>query len=462
MPRETLAELRARIAELESSNAALTTQNAALAEQRAAAAAAAPTVVVAAAPAGPRRPAGFVGRQILAGVLVVIGVLLTPAALVLQFAQQQVTDTDAFVAAYAPLAESPEVQSAIADAVVDAVNQNVDLEAVTGGVIAGIQAADPTGLSGALGFVKGPIVEGVNGLIRWGVESIVTSEWFPTVWESCLRLTHSQLNAVLRGDDNAFATIRGDDIALQLGPVIALLKQQLVANDVAFANLIPDDLVIEVPLGTVAGIGQIKTFYAVGLAVGTWMPIIAAAFLVAGIAVAPRRRNWVMGTSIALGVVAILLGVALGIGRSALTSLGVLTPESLGFVFDAATSTLGSALVAIGVIAVVGILAAWFAGPWRPARAARRGLDHFPSIARERLALDNGFSRFLTRYREGVYWVVIGAAVVTIVFFRPLTVGVVIVTVVLAVLVLLLVETFRSPALGAAAEPEGAAAVTTP
>jgi hypothetical protein len=460
MPRETLTDLRDRIAELENRNDALATRLDTLAIENASLAAAPPAppiiVVPPAIPSAPRRPPGFLGRQILAGILVVLGVILTPVALVLQFAQQQISDTDAFVAAYAPLAESPAVQAAIADAVVNAVNENIDLDAITSGIIAGIQAADPTGLSGALNLARGPIVDGINSAIRWGVESVVTSEWFPTVWESCLRLTHSQLNAVLRGDENAVATIRGDDIALQLGPVIGLLKEQLVANDISFANLIPDNLSIEVPLGTVTGIGQIKTFYAVGLAVGTWLPLLAAAFLIGGIAVAPRRRNWVMGTSIALGLLAIVIGVVLSIGRSAVTSVGVMSPDALGFIFDAATATLGAMLLAMGAIAVIGIFAAWLAGPWRPARATRRAFDYYPAMGRARLALTNPFSRFLERYRELTYWVVIGAVVVTVVFWRPINIGVVIVAAILGAIVVLAAETFRS---STAPDPVGASPV---
>lgn len=451
MPRETLAELKARIAELEDRNDALATRIETLADENATLAtrAAAPppppvVVTVAPAPARPRRPAGFIGRQILAGVLVVLGVVLTPVALVLQFAQQQVTDTEVFVATYAPLAEQPEVQQVLTDAITEAVTSSLPIDEITRGVIAGIQTVDPTRLSLGLNLFEGQIVEGINGLIRLGVESVVTAEWFPEVWEQTLRFSHAQLNATLRGDPSSIATINGDDFGLQLGPVVAYVKDYLLNSGFSVASAIPDDLDIAVPIGTVTGLGQVKTFYSLGLAVGTWLPIVAAALLVAGIAVAPRRRSWVMGTSIALGVVAVLIGITLGLGRSTLTSLGILTPESLGLVFDAATAALGATLLAIGAIAVIGIVAAWLAGPSRPARAARRGLEHFPSIARDRLALTNPFSRFLERYRDLVYWIIIAAVILTIVFFRPLTIWVVIVAVVAAAILLLIAETFRA------------------
>ncbi|OJX67912.1 MAG: hypothetical protein BGO95_06015 [Micrococcales bacterium 73-13] len=168
-----------------------------------------------------------------------------------------------------------------------------------------------------------------------------------------------------------------------------------------------------------------------------------------------------MGASIALGAVTALLAIGLAIGRIATTSNGALGPDALNVLFDAATGALRTTLIALGAIAVIGIFAAWLAGPWRASAATRRALDRLPSIARRRLHPTNAFSRFLTRRRALVYWVVIAAVVVTVVFFRPLTIGVVVVAALLGAVVLLAVETFRSPseqpAAPAPVAPAGAA-----
>jgi len=480
--RETLAQLRARIDELEERNATLAQENATLAEREAALADRASALAdqetalrdrVATqsrleiagldtpadagtrpagrgtGPAGPRR-AAHVGRSILAGVLVVLGLIVTPVALVVDFAQAQVTDTETFVAAYAPLAESPAVQEAITDAVTTAIDRSVDFEALTGGLVDGLQQLElPRFVSSSLDLLRAPLVEGVNALVRWGVSSIVTSEWFPTVWEQTLRLTHSQLMAVLRGDPNAIAQISGDSVSLQLGPVVAVLRDQLVSSGVTLAQLIPADLDVSIPLADIEGIGNARTFYALAVASGVWLPIIAAALLIGGIAVAPRRRGWVLGTSIALGAIAILFAIALSVGGSAVITLGFLNPDALGFIFGSATGALTTAIAALITVSIVGILAAWFVGPSRLAARARAGAGRFPAIARRRLALTNPVSRGLTRYRSALLWLIGAAAVVTIVFFRPLTVGAVLVTVLIAIVLVLVVEIFRSSAVAA-------------
>jgi len=475
MARETLAELRTRIAELEERNADLADANAALAQERSALVDANAALADRAAtrsrieiqgagagldapPGGRTRPAGegggasgrrgaaHVGRSVLAGILVVLGLIVAPLALVVDFAQAQVTDTETFVAAYAPLAESPEVQAAISDAVVAAVNQSIDIEMLTGGIVDGLQQLELPGfVSDSLDLLRGPLVDGVNALVRWGVDSVVTSEWFPTVWEQTLRLTHSQLMAVLRGDPNAIAQISGDSVSLQLGPVVSVLREQLVTSGVTIAQLIPNDLDISIPLADVQGIGNVKTAYALAVASGIWLPIIAAALLIGGIAVAPRRRGWVMGASIALGVTAILFAIGLSVGRGVVAaSSGMLSAAALERMFDAATGALVVTIAAVIAVAVIGVAAAWLAGPSRLAARARAGIDRFPSIARHRLALTNPVSRFLQRHRGLAFWLIGAAVVVTIVFFRPLTVGVVIVAVLLGVVLLVLVDVFRA------------------
>src|SRR4051794_23613667 len=51
------------------------------------------------------------GWTVLAAVLIVLGCLMAPLAVVTGWAKSTLTDTDAFVATYAPLARNPEVQS---------------------------------------------------------------------------------------------------------------------------------------------------------------------------------------------------------------------------------------------------------------------------------------------------------------------------------------------------------------
>ena len=67
------------------------------------------------------------GWTLLATALIVIGAVLAPVATVASWARVQLTDTNSFVAAYAPLANDPAVQKFVTDATVEVIQQNVDI-----------------------------------------------------------------------------------------------------------------------------------------------------------------------------------------------------------------------------------------------------------------------------------------------------------------------------------------------
>ena len=449
MARETLAQLRKRIAELEAELDRVRSESAALRP--------APLAQ------GPERaPRRRLGRRIVAGVLVVLGVVLTPVALLVQFADAQLTDTDRFVATYAPLAEAPAVQDAVATAIVDGIESAIDFDAVIGGVFDGIrQLGLGDEVAAGLELFRGAAVEGVKGGLAQLVDGLVTSEVFPAVWEQTIRVTHDQLNATLRGEARALGAVADDTIAIQLGPVLDFARGQLAENGLGFvAQFLPEGADVAIPVAEVSGIGQVRALYALAVALGVWLPIVAALLLVVGIAVAPSRRRWALGASIALGAVAALLGIALGIGRSATTAAELLGPDALGVLYDTAVGPLAGTVFALGAIAFVGIVTAWLLGPSRTAAATRRALDHGPAIVRRRLALTNPASRFLERHRTPILWLVAGAVVVTVVFFRPLTIGVVIVAVVVGGALLVLVELLRTQSASAASAEEPLADAT--
>lgn len=92
---QTIEELQARIAELEAENTRLASQP------------------------EDTKPLPTVGKQrwrpIVAVVLIVLATLLTPVATIAGWSRIALTNTDAFVRVYAPLAKDPQVQQYIVD-----------------------------------------------------------------------------------------------------------------------------------------------------------------------------------------------------------------------------------------------------------------------------------------------------------------------------------------------------------
>ena len=118
IPVDEVALLRSRLEALEAENARLRTV----------------TATTVAPPPHRRRP----GRATAAVVLILVGALLAPVAVVAVWARGLVEDTDRYLATVAPLSEDPQIQSAVTNrlttAIVEAVNLEDLAETATGAV----------------------------------------------------------------------------------------------------------------------------------------------------------------------------------------------------------------------------------------------------------------------------------------------------------------------------------------
>ncbi|HMR48777.1 MAG TPA: hypothetical protein PKE40_05905 [Arachnia sp.] len=283
-----------------------------------------------------KKPSG--GVRFLAGLLLVLGALGASASLVAIEARQIVADPDLIVAAAGPLARDPEFQEtvvvAISTPVVDAVRDALPLS-----------------------------LPGLEGLVASAVGEVVSSEQFASLWEETLRVGHAQLTRTLTRPDEALFTV--DDagvIQLQLRPIVATARQQLVETGVPLADRIPDvegevritqsDLAARVP-GYLVLLDRLAVLL-------PWVSgaLLAVALLLPGWRL---RRLGVAGFLVALSAV----GVIAGIGWASRLVVGIAArwaqASTIQSGLDLVTASLRSGLwwmAAIG--AVVGVVA-WIA-----------------------------------------------------------------------------------------------------
>jgi hypothetical protein len=78
------------------------------------------------------------GRSVAAIICVVLAALLTTPAAIAYWGQRTLNDTQRYVDTVGPLVNSPEVQDVIATRVTDAIEQQVDIEAILNDVFAGV------------------------------------------------------------------------------------------------------------------------------------------------------------------------------------------------------------------------------------------------------------------------------------------------------------------------------------
>lgn len=399
------------------------------------------------------------GRSIIAGVLLIVAVLLAPIAVLGTWARVQLVDTDRFVATFAPLAESPQVQSYISDQAMVAIDENLDIQGIVDDLADGLTQLDlPPRAEDAIQLLTVPAAQGIRGLINDAVDRVVTSEVFADVWETTLRETHSRAIAIIQGQEGTAITLEDGTIAVDLGVVVSKVKEYMVDNGFGFADAIPE-IEKSIPLATADSFVLIRTLYQVATAAGYWLPWVVLGLLVIGIALSLHRPRAVVATGAGLTIAFLALLAGLGIGKQffiGAVSPSVMPTGTATVVFDQVVELMNSTLVALTVLALLITVGAWFSGPWRPARKLRQiGQDTEDTLRRtaERYGLSTGgFGAFLDKAASALRVIIVLGAVAILFLTRPITIGGVLWTLVGVIVLLLLIEILRRPA----AEPEPA------
>ncbi|MEV6612948.1 hypothetical protein AB0N31_03470 [Streptomyces sp. NPDC051051] len=327
----------------------------------------------AAGPAGPHRHHPL--RSFGSALLILVAALLALLSVVTVWANSIVQDTDRYVATVGPLASDPDVQKAVTDRVTDVVLAQVDVDALVEQLTdaAGQQGVPPR-VAQLLGDLDGPIENGLEQLVGSTVERVVTSSAFETVWVNANRRAHSALDKALTGQADGPVELKNDQVVVDLGPIVAEVKDQLVDAGFSPAAKIPDvhtDFVVFAS----QDIGEVRAYVRVLEILGSWLPLIALLVAAAGVYVAFNRRHALIGTGLAVFVAMLVLGIALTVTRD--VYLDRLPPgvsqAAAGSVYDALVRFLRAGVRALAAVALFTAAGAFLAGPSRIAVLARTG-----------------------------------------------------------------------------------------
>jgi len=218
---------------------------------------------------------------VLSACLIVFGALLAPLAVVTAWGKATLLDTDRFVATYAPLARTPAVQTYVVDQTMVVIDENVDINQLTEDLVAGLKGVG-TGprLSQALDALQGPATRGLETLIRTGVQNFVQSDAFATTWQEALRVSHSQLVLTAQGDPNAILQAQQNGtIGIQIGPIIASVKEALMARGISIASRIPAVNRV-IPIAQSDQLYLIQVGHQLVVTLGTWLPWVSVVLVV--------------------------------------------------------------------------------------------------------------------------------------------------------------------------------------
>lgn len=393
------------------------------------------------------------GRAFLAALLIVLGVLLAPLAVVAAWMKAELTNTDQFVATVAPILDDPAFQSFLVDEIDAAINENIDIETITSDLFDGIASLDlPPKAADALQLLEQPAVNGAQSLIRSATERLISSNAFEQVWDQALRISHTQLTEALSGDTSGAVVISDTgEVGIQLGPIVAAVKEQLTAQGFALADRIPEvDRTIVVAQSD--ELGQARTAYQVLDVLGFILPWVSIALLAVGVVVARRKARALIWAGVGLAVAMATLALGVAVGR--IVTVATISPQYLPSgaaeaVYDSFVSLIYSTALAVGVAGATTAIVAYFAGPFHGAITVRRltvdTAGRVRAAAEANGATTGRFGAYLYRGRRyiRIAIAVVGAAIVL--FVRPLTPGVTLWTAVGALIAILLLELLQRP-----------------
>ncbi|MEU9026259.1 hypothetical protein AB0D46_01730 [Streptomyces sp. NPDC048383] len=271
-------------------------------------------------------------RTFLSAALIVLVTLLVPASAVAYWADHELGNADRYTAAMSPLAEDPAVQGVVVTQAGRALAGQID---------------------------AGPFQDTVDELIGEALRSFAGTPAYRTAWDAANRAAHA---AFL----DALTTGHGDALTIDLAPVIAQVKSELVGDGVPFADRIPETH-LSVKVMEYDNLGALRKGFHMLQIAGVWLPLLTLALAAAAIAVAVRRRRAVLATGIGLAVGAGLLWITVTLCRRlALDDLPTdVDRPAAAAVYDALTAYLRTTAWVVLAVGLAAALGAWLAGRLR-------------------------------------------------------------------------------------------------
>ena len=197
--------------------------------------------------AGPRgrpgqaRRRGFSWRTPLAVLLIILGCVLAPLSVLGVWTANQISDTNTYVANMAPLIQDPAIQNALTNKLTNEIVTKIDVKGRTDQAAAELTAKGFTQAGTLLQGVSGSVASGVQGFVHSAVQKAVTGPRMAAAWTQVNRAGHQALVAVLsgRGGKNGAVKVSNGQVTLDVAPLEAVAKQDLVARGLTIADKIP-------------------------------------------------------------------------------------------------------------------------------------------------------------------------------------------------------------------------------
>jgi hypothetical protein len=318
---------------------------------------------------GEARPAHTSSRARLIWVRVLIGIttLLLIVAMFSVWANRLLFNPDNWSNTSTQLLQNPDIRSATANYLVDQLYANYDVEAL-------LKSNLPSQFQG----LAGPLSGALRNAAVQATELALSRPRIQAAWATANRAADQTFISIVNGG--------GRHVGVNQGAVT--LNLDTILNDVAARLGLPSNLGSKLPPNvanlTIFKSNQLKTVQNGGKAIkglALWLTILCPLLYALAIFLAPGHRRRTLMT---IGFAALFAGLLVLFGRRLLETqiTNSLTDDASLRPAFRATISIGTALLkevatAVIFVAVILVIAAWFAGPGRFPRTAREGIAPF-------------------------------------------------------------------------------------
>ena len=314
----------------------------------------------------------FSWRTPVAVLLIVAGCVLAPISVVAVWTANQVSDTSSYVANVTPLIKDPAIQNALTSKLTTEIVARINVKARADQAAAELSQKGFTRIGGLLNGVSGSLASGVQGFVHSRIHKIITGPRMANAWVQVNRVAHQALVAALsgRGSKNGAVGVSNGQVTLDLAPLEAVAKQDLVARGLTIAAKIP--IVHKTfPLFPSKNLAKAQKAYRLINDLKIVLPIITLALLGLGVLAARGRRRALIGAGLGFAASMLALGAGLAIARALyLNSVPAsASADAAAAAFDILVRFIKTTLRALLVAGLIVAVAAFFTGP--SAAAAR-------------------------------------------------------------------------------------------
>jgi hypothetical protein len=394
-----------------------------------------------------RRRRGW--RTPVAVLLIVVGCVLAPLSVVAVWTANQVSDTSRYVANVEPLIKDPAIQNALTNKISNEIVTRINVKGLTDQAAAALAQKGLPRVSTLLHSFSGSLASGVAGFVHSRIHKIITGPRMANAWVQVNRVASQALVAVLSGratSGSGAVGVSNGQVTVDLAPLIAVAKQDLVARGLTIAGKIP---IVHATFALFPSKNLVKAQKAYRLLndLKIVLPIVTLVLLGLGVLIARRPRRALIGAGLGFAASMLVLGAGLLIARNLYLNAvpaGTLPPDAAAAAFDILIRFIKTALRTLLLVGLIVAVGAFVTGPSPAAVRTRHALSS--GLGRIRHGGESGpASQWTYAHRTALRIGAVALAAVVFVFWGQPTAAVVIVIAVLLLVVLGLIEVIGRP-----------------